>query len=64
MLQIQEVGSLQHEHMSYVQTWKSAQAYKLVAEKGITPENLICRPCQDDVRRMVGNPDYVPRWEK
>jgi len=55
---------VQHEHMSYVQTWKSVEACKLVAEKGITPKNLICRPCRDDVRRMVGNPDYVPRWEK
>ena len=50
--------------MSYVQTWKSVEACKLVAEKDITPKNLICRPCRDDVRRMVGNPDYVPRWEK
>ena len=55
---------VQHEHMSYVQTWKSVEACKLVAEKGITPKNLICRPCRDDVCRMVGNPDYVPRWEK
>ena len=72
VLQIQEVRSLYtpvhyaRSSMStcYVRRWKSVQACKLVAEKGITPENLICRQCRDDVRRMVGNPDRVPRWEK
>jgi len=48
-----------HEHMSHVQTWKSVQTGKLVTQKGIIPENLICRPCWDDVHRMVGNPDYI-----
>ena len=45
--------------MSHVQTWKSIQAGKLVTQKGITPENLICCPYWDDVHRMVGNPGCI-----
>jgi len=45
--------------MSHVQTRKSVQAGKLVTQKVITPENLICRPCWDDVHRMVGNPECI-----
>ena len=24
----------------------------------------ICRPCRDDVTRVLSNPSYVPKWEK
>ena len=30
----------------------------------ITPDNIVCRPCQDDVRRVTANRSHRPRWEK
>ena len=50
--------------MSHVETWRNAQACDFVANIGITPDNLVCHPCRDDVRRVLANPSHVPRWEK
>ena len=49
-----------HKHMSQVHTWQSAKACGVAAKFGITPADTVCRPCRDDVRRVIAN----PRWEK
>ena len=53
-----------HDHISRVKTWKNIKACEFVAEKGITGDNHICRPCRDDVGRVLTNSTYHPRWEK
>ena len=34
------------------------------SEYGITQDDVVCRPCRDDVRRVMTNPSHSPRWEK
>ena len=53
-----------HEHMSQVHTWQKTQAHDVVANYGITPDDTVCRPCRDDIRRVTANPSYSPRWKK
>ena len=31
---------------------------------GITLDDTVCRPCRDDLRRIVAHHDLQPRWEK
>ena len=39
---------------------KHDEALKL----GIVPNDAICHPCHDDLRRIGSDPNHVPRWEK
>ena len=55
---------LNHTHVSQVCTWQNTQARDVVAEYGITQDDVVCRPCRDDVRRVMTNPSHSPRWEK
>ena len=50
--------------MSQVHTWQKSQAHDVVTNYGIIPDDIVCRPCQDDIRRVTANPSYSPRWEK
>ena len=27
-------------------------------------DSLVCRPCRDDIARVLANPAYIPRWRK
>ena len=53
-----------HSRMSNVQTWQNAQATQYIQTLGIAFDSLICRPCRDDVRRVLADPSHVPRWSK
>ena len=50
--------------MSQVHTWQNTQARDVVGNYGITPDDIVCRPCRDDIRRVTADPNYIPRWEK
>ena len=50
--------------MSKVQSWQNAQACELVSKLGITLDDIICRPCRDDIRSVLANCSYIPRWGK
>lgn len=51
--------------MSKVSTWHNSQACYTVSQYGITEDDIICRPCRDDVRWIAANPSsHTPRWEK
>ena len=54
----------QHSRMSNVQTWQNSQATLYIQTLGIALDSLICRPCRDDVRRVLADPSHVPRWSK
>ena len=30
----------------------------------VSTESLVCRPCRDDITRVLANPAYIPRWKK
>ena len=50
--------------MSTVATWQSIQARDTIARYGITPQDVICHPCRDDIRKIIANPSLQPRWER
>ena len=35
-----------------------------VSSLNLTPHSMVCRPCRDDVTRVLSSPSCVPRWEK
>ena len=53
-----------HKHTSQVHTWQNNQARDIVGNYGITPDDIVCRPCRDDIRRITADSNYSPRWEK
>lgn len=53
-----------HSHMSTPSAWKNEQARKLVLSLQVSLESLVCRPCRDDITRMLSNSHYIPRWKK
>ena len=53
-----------HDHMSKVDTWHAQEAQDIATRYGIAKEDLVCRPCRDDIRRIANNPEHVPRWKK
>ena len=54
-----------HHCMSTVHMWQSEQARDTaVGVYGITLDDTVCRPCRDDLRRIVAHHDLQPRWEK
>lgn len=53
-----------HSHISKVAEWQNAKAQDEVFKYGITRDDIVCRCCRDDIRKMLGRPDHIPRWEK
>ena len=53
-----------HSLISSPREWKNEQAVTYVFSLNLTPNSRVCRPCRDDVTRVVAYPFYVPRWEK
>ena len=55
-----------HSHISKVSTWKRTQDKEFLADYGVNEDDFVCRPCRDDVRRLVRSqgPTQIPRWEK
>ena len=53
-----------HSHMSTPSAWKNEAARKLVLSLQVSLESLVCRPCRDDITRMLSNSHYIPRWKK
>ena len=53
-----------HSHMSSPQQWTNEQTRGLMQSLGVSPEGLVCRPCRQDVTRVLGSSSHTPRWEK
>ena len=62
--QVCRLCSGEHSHLSSPQQWTNEQACELVRSLGVSPEGLVCRPCRQDVTRVLGSSSYIPRWEK
>ena len=55
---------IHHHRMSKVSTWHAERARQIAVSCGISEDDLVCRPCRDDIHRMEQNPTHFPRWEK
>ena len=54
-----------HTPLSALMSWRNVEAQKLaLTDLHLTHQCLVCRPCRDDIGRMVKNPDIKPRCEK
>ncbi len=54
----------QHRQLSSPHEWKSERARAYMQSIQVPRDSLVCRPCRDDVTRVLANSKYVPRWEK
>ncbi len=53
-----------HSQLSSPCTWKSEQAQLLAKSLSVELHKPICRPCRDDISRLLRNPEHQPRWKK
>ena len=53
-----------HCQLSLPLSWKSESAQLLVRSLQVDVESYVCRPCRDDITRLLHNPDHKPRWAK
>ena len=51
-----------HCQLSLPLSWKSESAQLLVRSLQVDVESYVCRPCRDDITRLLHNPDHKPRW--
>ena len=51
-----------HTHISSPREWKNVQAQRYVLSIGMSADSLVCRPCRQDVTRVVTDPGHTPRW--
>ena len=59
-----EVCALCKVHMSHPLAWKNEKAREFISEQRIQQHQKICRPCRDDISRVIANPAFKPRLEK
>jgi len=60
-------GSLCHGHhpqRSAPTQWRNEEAHKYVTSMQVQSDALMCKPCKDDVTRILGNSSLIPRWRK
>ena len=51
-----------HTHISSPREWKNVHAQRYVLSIGMSADSLVCRPCRQDVTRVVTDPGHTPRW--
>ena len=51
-----------HTHISSPREWKNEHAQRYVLSIGMSADSLVCRPCRQDVTRVVTDPGHTPRW--
>lgn len=50
--------------MTQPQCWKDEKAQLFARSLGVSPTCYVCRPCRDDIGRVIKSTEYVPRWDK
>ena len=53
-----------HCQLSSPAEWRDDQARNYVLSLKVPVESLVCQPCRHDVKRVLANPDYTPKWRK
>ena len=54
----------QHSHFSTPTSWKSKEACSLVLSLQVQTDSHVCRPCRDNLGRILIDPVHVPRWRR
>ena len=53
-----------HSHTSSPNEWRNQPAKDLAFSMSLSTDSLVCGACRDDMRRVLADATYVPRWEK
>ena len=53
-----------HSHFSTPSSWKSKEAHSLALSFQVQTDSHVCRPCRDDLDRILRDPVHVPRLRK
>ena len=53
-----------HTHLTSPNTWKDPSAKQLLQSYSVHLNDLVCRPCRDDIGRCLKDSEYQPRWMK
>ena len=53
-----------HSQFSTPSSWKSKEAHSLALSFQVQTDSHVCRPCRDDLDRILRNPVHVPRLRK
>ena len=53
-----------HRLLSSPAEWRSEDARAYVLALQVSLKTLVCRPCRDDVTRVLANPRHISRWSK
>ena len=53
-----------HSHKSAPRDWKNQHARNYVLSLNVSVDSQVCRPCRDDVTRVLADTTYIPRWRK
>ena len=53
-----------HSHTSSPNEWRNQPAKDLALSMSLSTDSLVCGACRDDMRRVLADATYVPRWEK
>ena len=54
-----------HTELSEPGSWKNLQAQEIaLTQLSLTLASRVCRPCRNDIRRLINSASITPRWEK
>ena len=53
-----------HSHTSSPNEWRNQPAKEFALSMSLSTDSLVCDACRDDMRRVLADATYVPRWEK
>ena len=53
-----------HTQLSSPNSWKNNSCRQLALSLNISEHSPVCRPCRNDITRLIRDPDHHPRWEK
>ena len=56
--------SQSHTQLSSPNSWKNDSCQQLALSLEISGRSPVCRPCRNDITRLMKDPDHRPRWEK
>ena len=45
-------------------TWKNERAQLVARSLCLSSDQTVCQACRGDIRRLIQNPDHVPRWTR
>ena len=53
-----------HHQLSTPSQLRNEDVRRFVTSLQVQSDEVICKPCKDDVSRILANPSHIPRWRK